>query len=70
MLDDAFWNFACDIKRCALDIVDLPSIKDSTRTFINELEKADYIQRTAFKDLRYDNLLKIKYYLLHAKKTS
>ena len=70
MLDDAFWDFACDIKRCALDIVDLPSIKDSTRTFINELEKADYIQRTAFKDLRYDNLLKIKYYLLHAKANS
>ena len=67
MLDDAFWNFARDIKRCALDIVKFTDIKDSTRTFINELEKADYIQRTAFKDLRYDNLLKIRYYLVHAK---
>jgi hypothetical protein len=67
MLDDAFWNFARDVKRCALDIVKFTDINDSIRTFINELEKTDYIQRTAFKDLRYDNLLKIKYYLVHAK---
>lgn len=55
LLDDAFWNFARDITD--------PSIDDSAKTFIKELEKTDYIQRITFKDLRDDNLSKIKYHL-------
>jgi hypothetical protein len=51
LLDDAFWNFARDIKRCTLNIIDItdPSIDDSAETFI--------------KELRYYNLSKIKYHL-------
>lgn len=65
LLDDAFWNFARDIKRCTLNIIDItdPSINDSANVFINKLEQTEYIQRITFKDLRYDNLSRIKYHL-------
>jgi hypothetical protein len=65
MLDDAFWNFACDIKRHELNLID--NFTHSARIFITELEGADHVQRTTFKDLRYDNLLKIKFYLTSLK---
>ena len=53
LLDDAFWNFARDIKRCTLNIIDITdlSIDDSAETFIKELEKSDYIQRITFRVL-------------------
>ena len=63
-LDDAFWNFARDVKRYTLNIIDLAEVNNSAKNFIKVLETTDYIQRIAFKDLHYENLVKIKFQLI------
>jgi hypothetical protein len=66
-MDDSFWDFACDIRSCILNIERLESITKSTRKFIQTLEKIDYIQKETFKDKCYTNLLEIKFFLLKQK---
>lgn len=66
-MEQSFWDFACDIRGCTLNIETLDSISKSTQKFIQALEKADYLEKATFKDRRYSNLLEIKYFLLKQK---
>jgi hypothetical protein len=42
----------------------LTEVNNSAKNFIKVLETTDYIQRIAFKDLHYENLVKIKFQLI------
>ena len=66
-MEEAFWDFACGIRGCTLNIESLESISKSTMRFIRVLEKANYLEKATFKDRRYSNLLEIKYFLLKQK---